>query len=138
MVGFFEKRRQERAEKEAMEALVRKAAEEQRAQKDEHDSQCRKYMETVVFTPESLVDYARRIKTPLEMIELPSSGKGLLFWISYDRVHDDSNNASIEKFVIKEAHYQDFLMQARMSAIVDVQPVSDRCFYGIPVRKKNA
>jgi hypothetical protein len=136
MAGFFEKRRQERAEKEAMMELVKKAREERDIRFYDKMCQRRAYLAAVVFTPQNLADYARLIRTPLEMIDLPSSDKGVLFSVNYNSEYLEQLETRVEKSSISEMHYEDFLVQSEIFAIVDARPISESRYYGIPVRRK--
>jgi hypothetical protein len=136
MVGFFEKRRQERAEREAMKELEKKARDEAWEQRKERLHQRIEYLKTIVFTPQSLEDYTRQTRTPLEVIVMPGSNKGVVFQVTNNYCDDEFGRWMVYETFIKVMHYEDFLVQSEIFAIVDARSEGDEHYYGIPVRRK--
>jgi hypothetical protein len=144
MAGFFEKRRQERAEREAMKSLVSKAAQEEMQRAQEFR---RRALNNIIITPESKNEYASSVGYDVERIALPNVDKGVVA-----TVLRRSNG-----FWIMELTDEGFLFKEGISAIVNatyskVAEVETRYagggagsylrtsisefYYGIPVRRK--
>jgi hypothetical protein len=147
MFGLFKSKERKETEKrieEGLKRLERQKAEEIKRRKAasaqriiEKEAAERKYediLKQVIFTPESLEAYERRVGYAVEVIDTKERDKGVTF-AKFDRKYTLCGNKYLEKH----------LAESGIEALVDTNssPHRDRdgdfvlYYYGLPVRRKN-
>jgi septal ring factor EnvC (AmiA/AmiB activator) len=133
MAGFFEKRRQERAEREAMmeaEENAEKAAQEERERAQEVR---RRALSNIIITPESKKEYANSVGSAVERIVLPHFDRGVIADVDRRFGRPSINSITDEEVLLSQGICA--IVNATYMTLKTPYSVSE-LYYGIPVRRK--